>query len=78
MPVKVNDANIALNMRCQPTNIRVPNRMIPAQDNGKDRSFMHIADRFGDLVKALLDVRRNDVHVSNINHVERFHEIDAH
>src|SRR5438270_6374250 len=77
MPVKVNDANIALYMRCQPSNIRVANRMIPAKDNWKDRPLMHIADRFGDLVKTLLDVRRYHIHVSNINHVERFHEIDA-
>lgn len=55
MPVKVNDANIALNMRCQPTNIRVTNRMIPAKDDGKNSSLMNIANRFGDLVKAFLN-----------------------
>ena len=77
MPVKVNDANIALNMRRQPPNIRVTNRMIPAKYDGKDSPLMNIADRFGNLVKALLDVRRNHVHVSGINHIERFHQVDA-
>ena len=52
--------------------------MIPAKDDGKDRSLMHMADRFGDLVKTLLDVCRNDVNVSDINHCERLHQIDAH
>lgn len=54
MPVKVNDSNIALNMRRQPPNIWVTNRMIPAKYNGKDSPLVNIADRFGDLVKALL------------------------
>jgi hypothetical protein len=77
VPVKVNDANIAVDMWSQSPNVRVPYRMIPTQDDGKDTPFVKLADRCGDLVKTLLNVRRDHAHVSDINHGERFHQVDA-
>jgi hypothetical protein len=77
VPVKVNDANIAVDMWSQSPNVRVPYRMIATKDDGKDTSFVNIANRFGDLVKTLLNVRRYHAHGSDINHGERFHQVDA-
>src|SRR5579872_4108053 len=77
MAVKMNNANVSINIGGRAANIGIADGMIAAKHDGEDAAFGDIADGKGDLVKAFLDVGGNDLHIANVYHVQRFAQINA-
>ena len=78
VPVEMDDPDAAVYVRCDRAYIRIPDRVVSAQDDGEDTLADDPRDGAVDLVEALLDVRRDDKDISEVDEVEFLLEIDRH
>ena len=70
VPVEMDDPDLPINVRCGSSNARVPDRVIPADDDRKHLALVQVLDSKINLVERLLQVGRDDEHVPGITHLE--------
>ncbi len=75
--IKMDDADVAIDVRCQTANIRVSDRMIATEDHREDPALVDVRNGLVDLVEALLDVGRDYRDIADIDHVQRFGQVEA-
>ena len=78
MAVEVDDADVAVEARGDAADIGVADGVVAAEHDGEDGPLVDIADRLVDLIEGLFDVGRDDRDVPDVDHVERFQDVDAH
>jgi hypothetical protein len=77
MPIKVDHAQLALNMWRDSTQGGVANGVVAAKDDGKGTPSDDVAESARDLIEALLDVRGDNLDIASVNHNQGFVQIKA-
>src|SRR5215212_2134365 len=78
MAVEVDDADDPVKTRGDAADIGVSDGVIAAEHDREDGPLVDVADGFVDLIEGLFDVGGDHRDVTDVDHVERFPDIDAH
>ena len=77
VPVEVDDADLAVDVRRDRPDVRVTDRMVAAENDRKDALADDERDGAVDLVEGLLDVGRDHEHVAGVDQVQLFLQVDG-
>lgn len=77
MPVDVNDADIAVDVRSDPADIGEAEAVIASADDREDARRIDVRYGLGDLIESLFDVARNDKDVAGIAEVQLLVDVNA-
>src|SRR5262245_151482 len=75
--VDMDDADIAVDMRCDPTHVRKAEAMVAATDDGEHACGINVRHGLGYLVEGLLDIAGYDEDVARVAEVELIVDINA-
>ncbi len=78
VPVEVDDPDVAVEVRREPPDRRVADRMVAAQHDREDAVGDDVTHRLADLVERLLQVARDRADVADVDQVQLLAEIDPH
>src|SRR5262249_494620 len=74
--IDMDDADIAVDMRRDPTDIWKAETVVAAANDGKHARGVDVRDCFGNLVEGLLDITRDDKDVTGVAEIELLVNID--
>ena len=78
VPVEVDDADVAVHIRRHAADGGEADRVVPAEHHGHHALLHDVRHRLADLVERLLQVAGDGEHVTDVDHVQLFAQVDTH